>query len=513
MTTAAGMAGDAPCGDAPWVRVEWSGGRATVQGASRAVVGGTWGPDGERLAEGTFAEWQWDGTRLAARTDRFGFQPLYYAARGGTLWLSPSIPALLAAGAPAELDDAALAVFLRLGYFLDADTAFRQVRQVPPAARIAWAEGQLTVEGGRSGAPRQHAIGRDEAVDRYVALFRAAMARRPVDPARTVVPLTGGRDSRHILLELHAAGAAPARTVTVQVAPPKSAEDVRVARALAAATGVEHAALPATATRHADEVEKNWRTGLTVFEHYWEMAVIRWLAAHGAPRPIVYDGIAGDTLSEAKYMSARRLELFRRGDLATYVAEELAPERYLPVFLGAAMYRRLARGLAVERLTAELRTHLEAPNPVGSYRFWNRTRRGVALAPFGLLSRVAELRAPFLDDALFDFLAGLPAELLVDRSFHTAAIARGYPAFAAIPYENPDATRPSAAAAGRRWTVELSRWLAATQGRRGPVRLLRVGAYAARTWPKLALGRRAGDVNGANELATYLRQLELLAGE
>jgi len=234
MTTAADQAGDAP-----WVRLDWSGGRAAVQGALRAVVGGVWGPDGERLPQGTFAEWQWDGARLAARTDRFGFQPLYYATRGGTFWLSPSIPALLAAGVPAELDDAALAVFLRLGYFLDADTAFRHVRQVPPAARIAWAEGQLTVEGGRSVAPCRHAVGRDDAVDQYVAIFRAAMARRPVDPARTVVPLTGGRDSRHILLELHAAGVAPARSVTVQVAPPKSVEDVRVARALAAAAGVE----------------------------------------------------------------------------------------------------------------------------------------------------------------------------------------------------------------------------------------------------------------------------------
>jgi len=249
-----------------------------------------------------------------------------------------------------------------------------------------------------------------------------------------------------------------------------------------------------------------------VFEHYWEMAVLRWLAAHGAPRPVIYDGIAGDTLSEAKYMSARRLELLRRGDVATYVAEELTPERYLPVFLVPAVYRRFARGLAVERLTAELRTHLDAPNPVGSYRFWNRARRGVALAPFGLLAQVAELRAPFLDDAVFDFLAGLPAELLVDRTFHTTAIARGYPAFAAIPYENPDAPRTPAAAAGRRWTVDLSRWLVRTHRRRGAVRLLRVGSYAARSWPKLVSSRRAPDVHGANLLATYLRQLELLAG-
>ena len=40
----------------------------------------------------------------------------------------------------------------------------------------------------------------------------------------------------------------------MESAPPKSTEDVRVAQALAAAAGVPHAALPASARRHADEV-------------------------------------------------------------------------------------------------------------------------------------------------------------------------------------------------------------------------------------------------------------------
>ena len=42
--------------------------------------------------------------------------------------------------------------------------------------------------------------------------------------------------------------------------------------------------------------------------------------------------------------------------------------------------------------------------------------------------------APFLDAAIFDFLTGLPLDLLIDREFQVDAIRRGYPQFADIPY-------------------------------------------------------------------------------
>jgi len=43
--------------------------------------------------------------------------------------------------------------------------------------------------------------------------------------------------------------------------------------------------------------------------------------------------------------------------------------------------------------------------------------------------------APYLDHTLFDFLASLPARLLMDRTLHTEAIAAAWPRFATIPYE------------------------------------------------------------------------------
>jgi asparagine synthetase B (glutamine-hydrolysing) len=73
--------------------------------------------------------------RLTVQRDRFGVQPLFWNATPTSVRISPSIDALLAAGAPAELDDAAMAVFLRIGFFVGDDTPFAAIRALPRPVR------------------------------------------------------------------------------------------------------------------------------------------------------------------------------------------------------------------------------------------------------------------------------------------------------------------------------------------------------------------------------------------
>jgi asparagine synthase (glutamine-hydrolysing) len=494
-----------PSADAapPCVILSWNDGRSVAHGTTSCVLGGERSATGRRPV-GVFAEWHWNGQRLEARTDRFGIQPLFYAASGSRLWLSPSIPELVRRGAPTELDDSALAVFLRLGHFLGDDTPFRGIRAVPPAGCLTWEAGRLRVDGMRV-EPTRLDISRAAAIDRYVELFGAALAKDEVDPARTLVPLSGGRDSRHILLELHRAGH-PVPCVTVRPSPPKADEDAIVAATVAAAVGVPHTIVEQSEDRCGKETEKNLRTSLCTLEHSWVMDLVQSLAGRDV---VLYDGIAGDTLSEAKYMTAERLARLRRRDLRGYAEAELTTEGYLPALLRRSIYRRFSRGLALERLEAELLTHVDAPNPVGSYRFWNRTRRAVALAPFGLLASVATVRAPFLDPDLQAFLASLPGELLVDRTFHTDTIARAYPAFASLPYENPKAPRRSAVVSMRRFGLAALRRELALRASGGLARMLvRHEVYMARLAVLLASPRRAENVGALARTGLYLSQVE-----
>ena len=159
-------------------------------------------------ADGIFGEWQWDGERLTVRNDRYGCFPLFYWRTDRSLAVSNSIVQLLNEGAPPTLDAPAVAAFLRLGFFLGEDTAFEAIRSVPPACTMTWSHGRFD-QRSRYSFRQAAELSRDDAIDGFIERFRRAVERRlGAGPAH--VPLSGGRDSRHILLELCALGRPPA---------------------------------------------------------------------------------------------------------------------------------------------------------------------------------------------------------------------------------------------------------------------------------------------------------------
>jgi hypothetical protein len=477
-------------------------GREThTRGSARCSFGraGATGP--ETGCGGVFARWEWDGETLTVRNDRYGYYPLFYARTADEIWVSPSILKMIAEGAPAELDDAALAVFLRMSTFVGDDTPFAGIRHVPPGARFTWRDGRLDVAGQYLVAKPQ-AISRGAALDGYIDLFRAAIRRDAPDPERVVVPLTGGRDSRHILLELCEGGSRPRRCVTTRAYPPGGSEDVDVAAQVAAAVGVEHLTLAQPRSRYRAERRKNELTSLCTFEHVWILPLAEYLQGGGYT---VYDGIAGDTLSQSQLFSLDRVEWFERGDVASLAEDLLGPEGYLPNLLPGELYERVARPVALGRLRTELSRHLDAPNPFSSFRFYNRTRRTVSLAPHAILAQVADVRAPYLDPDLYDFLSSLPARMTVDRRFHTDAIARAYPRYAGLPYE-VKGVRAMAGAAGhlRRLGLEVLR--ATLPGARESV--LRRAPLAVRFARAMLSRPHLAEVVSLGVLATYLLQIE-----
>ncbi|MBV9852515.1 MAG: asparagine synthetase B family protein, partial [Armatimonadetes bacterium] len=421
--------------------------------------------------------------------------------------VSPSLVHLIAQGAPAELDDTALAVFLRLGFFLGEDTPFASIRALPPAATLRWTEGRLSVSGVPVRLPHR-ALSRAEAVDAYIALFRQAMRRRPSSEAPDVLPLSGGRDSRHILFELCAAGRKPARCLTVRHFPPRADEDVRVAATLARALDIPQEILDQPTSRLQAECRKNLRTNFCADEHTQFLVLADALRGCAG---VVHDGIGGDILSAGLMLDEREIEFAAAGRFTEWAeailetrCNPLPQEAELSRLLPAPLYRRFSRERAGARVQEELYRHREAPNPGGQFYFWNRTRREVALAPYGLLGREVTVFSPYLDHDLYDLLASLPAEALLDCGLHTQAIARAYPEYAHIPYEKPYAQDWASRRSRRffrRWTGETMRALARQAS--GLVR-------RATLLPELAgsLLTGGGSIACIGPLTLYLLQLE-----
>lgn len=431
------------------------------------------------------------------RNDRYGFHPLYYFTRPGEVCISTSILGLLAQGAPPEFDEPGLAVFLRLGFFLGEDTPFKAIRAVPPDARFEWRDGHLSLQG-RYAFGRQQSLTWDAAIDAYISLFREAIKRRLPPGEDFAVPVSGGKDSRHILLELCEAGYPPKFCVTIPRFPPSLGEDVEVATALAKALRMRYVVLKQTDSQLQAELEKNLQTSFCADEHAWYLALVEYLKGRTS---LVYDGIGGDVLSESLNLNAERVTLFDSGRFANlaqrlFVRSDAGLARLLRPFA----YQRMGRDLAIERVVAELEKHAGAPNAVGSFYFWNRTRREVALAPYGMITRAAQVYSPYLDHDLYDFLASLPATMLLNRRLHTDTIRRAYPRYADIPYDRRLISTGMRRAQTRRLAWELARY-ALTHV---PSRLVR-GPYLV---PRLAFGLATGKMTGAvDPLVPYLLQL------
>src|SRR5262249_18990611 len=182
--------------------------------------------------DGVYAEWSWDGSRLTVRNDRYGFYPLYYFANSDEIAISTSTVRLLEAGASTVLDEAGLAAFLRLGFFLGEDTPFLAIRALPPSAILEWRNGELAVSGDIT-ITKHDRLSRDAAIDGYISLFRAAIRRRQPSKPNVAVTLSGGRDSRHILLELCEQGLRPDFCLTARSFPgPTESDEVEVASGL-----------------------------------------------------------------------------------------------------------------------------------------------------------------------------------------------------------------------------------------------------------------------------------------
>jgi len=327
-----------------------------------------------------------------------------------------------------------------LGFFVGEDTPFKAIRALPPGGRLAWSPGDLRVNGGAPAvAPTRPS--RDAAMDDYIERFRLAMARRRPPDAPYALPLSSGRDSRHILLELCRMGCPPRLCLTGRRYPPTSREDALIAPQVARAMNVEHRFFVDPLPRFRRESAAILAQNLCADEGHWLFGVFGRLSELG---PVTYHGLAGDVLSASRLLTRTGLDLFERGrleELALHLISQWHKDEQLDRFLNPGQLARYSRDRAIARLVSELEKHRQAANPISQFYFFNRTRREIVLPPAFALAGLEMVHYPFLDRDLCDFLLSLPPGLTMDKAFHTDTILRAYPECAHVPFERADAPR------------------------------------------------------------------------
>lgn len=456
---------------------------------------------------GPWASWDWDGGRLTARVDRFGLYPLFYARLPDGIALADSVAQLLRQGAPRAFDDAAIAAFLRLGFFIGEDTSFAAIRALPPGGQLDWSPGGgLRVTGAPVPREPDPGITWEAAVDGFVERFAAAVGRRlDRDPATTALTLSGGRDSRHIALESKKQGFQPGMVVSQR----RGDDDADVAAELCRALDWPITVVPQTGDPVTAELEKNLLFDCLTDEHAWFLPTAHRLRAAGIRS--VFDGLAGDVLSNALFIREHWFSAGRAGSLEKWLRcmpgwGYGAQEPALAGLLTPAYQRRWSWEAALSRVAVEFARYADDDNPFNPFMFWNRTRREIAPFHVRYLPGV-EVLTPYLDDEVFDFLWRLPTELQLGKRLHDAAIARAAPAYAHIAYVGTaPATDPGGmnAAIMRGMARRLEFW------RGGEIldrRWLRRRIVGSLLWPKAAKG-----ASWYLPWPVWLASLERLAG-
>ncbi|MGH3109596.1 MAG: asparagine synthase (glutamine-hydrolyzing) [Gaiellaceae bacterium] len=199
----------------------------------------------ERL-NGMFAFALWDEGRrqLLLARDRFGKKPLYYFDGGRTLLFASELKSLLEhPSCPRVLDWEAVSSYLALEYVPTPRAIFEGVRKLPAGYRAVWREGALRLERywDLSFDDREDP-GRTEAdyVEEFRALLATAVRRRLVSEVPLGAFLSGGVDSTSVVALMAAALPAGAvKTFTISFGE-RSFDESAHARRVAKRFGTEH---------------------------------------------------------------------------------------------------------------------------------------------------------------------------------------------------------------------------------------------------------------------------------
>ena len=365
----------------------------------------------------SFALWESDSGTLMLGTDRYGMIPLYYQQKNGPVAFASEIKSLLNFEPDDGINLTAFSELLSLGAPLGDHTLYPSVQRLPAATVLAFRNGQLTPTRYWSRGVSQHdpSMTVPQFVEEAQRLLSRSIARLTNQIAHPICFLSGGYDSRRILLELirHGKPVTACTSPTVRNDNPWT-HDIPIARALCAELGVDHVTVDLSpAASYADLVRHAYV--LLDFEtdsHPW---VLPLLAKIRVGAGVNFDGLGGDVLFEYNYTYADEAP---RMDDPAYLAERVL--RRFPDIFHLLFRLEPPQPPLAERVESALRELPNDENRLGMFYFCNWTRRKASLFAHGLVSLKIDSVYPYLDYDLVDHIFRLPP--LVRR---TAEVSKG----------------------------------------------------------------------------------------
>jgi asparagine synthase (glutamine-hydrolysing) len=419
--------------------------------------------------EGAFVLAIWDCARqeLIIANDRFGLYPLFYAHYDGKLVFAPEMKGILCDdGFHRKLDLTALAQYVRFQHLLGKRTFFEGIHLLPNASLLVY---DLSTDScvvrpywTFADIPYHPEVSFGEAVEEAGWLLRRAVQRMSSDTYRPGVYLSGGLDSRTIL------GMISRRPIISLTYGTHDCRDVHYARRIARAVGGDH--------HWFDLPDGEWVREHAAFHLDLTEGFHSWIHAHGISTlpqarqltDVILTGWDGGTVMghndniEPLQISAvddaalitRMFYLFNQKYTWPSVTE--AEEN----LLYCEPIHKEIQGRAFDSFRAEMSRYLSYRSDVRGEYFYVRNHCGRLTHNMIKFTRShVEVRFPFFDYKLFEFLYSVPARVRGHRALYRAVVQRETPRLAFIPYDHDELlpTTNSLLRGGHALTIKLKR--------------------------------------------------------
>lgn len=413
------------------------------------------GEDCPKLLRGMFAFALWDEKRkkLFISRDHFGIKPLYYAEDGGRFYFGSEMKCLLqSGGVSGDIDYSALDYYLTFLYVPSPVSIFRKIKKLPPAHALVWEGGRLRISrywnipGPGSGGSQSEGY----YVENIRSLLKNSIAEQKMSDVPLGVFLSGGLDSSTIVAFLSAISGVPVRTFTIGYGKSdRTYDETSKARAVAERFGCEHF----EHVLRPDVMETVSRLVTCFDEPFADSSAIPTYAVSREARKkitVALTGIGGDELFAGypRHIGARlsmfyeNLPSFSRRAISSLI-ERVSEDSSSRNVIGRI--KRFARGGMTdfrgryiawvsflstqekkELYAGDLYSHMEgdswpfaapagkldSPDDLCAWEISNYlTDDLLCLADRTSMANSLELRVPFLDVRLVEFMCGIPLSM------------------------------------------------------------------------------------------------------
>lgn len=386
---------------------------------------------------GPFALALWDSERrtLLLARDRIGKKPLYVLERAGDLLFASEAKALLPHVGAVEADPTALTCALAFGVAPPDRSIFRGIRTVPPGCRATFSPGgPLRIERYWNPMHEPEAAADPE---EFLALLRRAVAERLIADVPLAIFLSGGIDSTAAAALAVETAEKRVKTFSAFVEGEPNDPDLEASRRCAAILGTDHTEVHLR-VRDRDALE-SFVEMVRIQENPQQVGgpALLLYALCREVRKIATVALAGDGGDEVlggyyPYVKVRRLSAVWPASLPGFDPADFIARRYRR---GRAPYLGLLRpevlaaaGDAPERLEVET---IRRARPRTLFEAWLWSDLALhnyqVVAFMGDANGMAhglEIRAPFLDHRLVEWMMRRPDSARVTLGGTTKALAR-----------------------------------------------------------------------------------------